>query len=144
MSQLTLNLCDLNGDCDLSSDFGMCEVGAYKAWPQIKVCIIIVGIEAGVVYSFSVLKRKIISIKEKAFLDKEFHRSPALIDLFSFSLVKIGKAISINHPVTCICRTSCMITIAPRNRSSSILASPRRENCPSGHFSRVIASVNPN
>ena len=35
------------------------------------------GIRAGVVYSFSVLKRKIISIKEKAFLDKEFHRSPA-------------------------------------------------------------------
>ena len=37
-----------------------------------------------------------------------------------------------------------MITIAPRNRSSSILASPRREKCPSGHFSRAIASVNPN
>ena len=73
----------------MSSDFGMCEVGAYKAWPQIKVCIIIVGIEAGVVYSFSVLKRKIISRKEEAFLDKEFHRSPALIDLFSFYRTRV-------------------------------------------------------
>ena len=69
----------------------MCEDGACRGMATNQG--VFYNHRAGVVYSFSVLKRKIISRKEEAFLDKEFHRSPALIDLFSFTLLKIGRVI---------------------------------------------------
>ena len=55
-------------------------IGLWHVWGW---CLQELGHKSRCVYSFSVLKRKIISRKEDNLSDKEFRRSAALIDLFS-------------------------------------------------------------